>query len=407
MRSVWLILSACLLNAESSLTTLIDSARQNDRIAEYSRRVDAAGLGHEVVKSSFLPRIDGIANAAFVDKTGGFDAKRTYTAGVKGEYVVFDGHKRENRLNQTKALENAAKHDLDALKKEMALEVIERYYELQNLRDEIGTMQMMREQLEAQLVRLEKFKSAGLASEDSLMRMRSELSHTLYRIEDLRYQADVQKSALETMTNQTIGELAPAQLREPAGVQGNETDTLKALRFSRDAKLHEAKQNDAASLPLVKVEDQYLYFDYYNDPIAQMRVDTQNKLILSMSMNLIDFSAASTAKEAAMAQAQAQTSALAYAQNEAKRNVAMASRAIERSRVLIEAASSALDASAKTQEAIRQKYEARIVDHVVYLDALRTHTDAVNRLTRSQRTLHYAYAAYYYYAGLDPREFVQ
>lgn len=54
-----------------------------------------------------------------------------------------------------------------------------------------------------------------------------------------------------------------------------------------------------------------------------------------------------------------------------------------------------------------KKYEARIVDYVTYLDALHTLTDATNQLSRAKRTLYYAYAAYYFYAGLDPKEFVR
>ncbi len=407
MKLPLLLLISLTLYADTSLPSLIESAHRNEKIMSLEQRASAAALGHQSTKSSYLPRVDAFANASLVDRTGGFDAKRSAVAGVKAEMIVFDGFKRENTINQSDAFRNAASYDLLAGKKALTLEVIQRYFELQNTLDEIGTTILMRDQLSAQLNRLEKFRSAGLASEDILMRMRSELSNAQYGLEDLKYQADRQKGDLEIISNQKMSDLQPSRVIEPKRTKTEELDTLKALRYSRDAKQFEAKKTDAGYLPTIKIEDQYAYYDYYNDPIASMRVDTQNKLTASLTMNLIDFSSASTAKQALIAQAQAQTSELAYASKEAQHNVHMAIRNMERSRIMIDAAQSAFDASQKTFDAVKQKYEARIVDYITYLDALHSLTDTTNQLTRAKRSLNYAYAAYYYYAGLDPKEFVQ
>lgn len=406
MRSLWLLLTACSLHAQT-LPSLIASALGNGHIESLQQRVIAAGLSHQAAQRSYLPRIDAFSNGVFVDHTGGFDAKRSFAAGIKGEMIVFDGFKRENAIKQSNALNNAARYDLLKGKKEVTLDVIQRYFELQNILDEIHTHTLMQDQLSAQLSRLEKFRAAGLASEDALMRMRSEHANVQYLLEDLHYQADRQKGDLETITNQKISNLEPAALAEPHIAKTEEPDSLKALRYSRDAKHFEAEKADAGYLPTVKIEDQYSYYDYYQDPIAPMRVSPQNKMTASLIMNLVDFSSASTAKQALAAQAQAQSAALAYASKEAQNNVTMAERAMERSRARIDAAQSAFDASQKTFDAVKQKYEARIVDYVTYLDALHTLTDTANRLSRAKRSLHAAYAAYYYYAGLDPKEFVQ
>lgn len=406
MRRLWLIATASALYAQP-LSSLIDSAHTNEKIVSLNQRVNAAGLNHDAIERSYLPRIDAFTNGTFVDHTGGFDAKRSVAAGLKGEMTLFDGFKREHALQQSNALENSARYNLSSGKKEITLDVIRQYFELQNTLDEIQTQTHMYDQLSAQLTRLEKFRSVGLASEDALMRMRSELSHSQYQLEDLRYQSDRQKGDLETISNQKITDLQPSALMEPKLTQAQQLDSLKALQYSRDAKRHEAEKADAGFLPTIKIEDQYAYYDYYHDPIAAMRVNTQNKVIASLSMNLLDFSTASTAKQALMAQAQAQTSELAYASKEANQNFVMATRYIERSRALIDAAQSAFDAATQTLDAVTHKYEARIVDYVTYLDALHSLTDATNRLSRAKRSLHYAYATYYYYAGQDPKEFIQ
>lgn len=407
MRYLWPLFAAAVLQAQSELPLLIESAHKNEQIASLNQRAAAADLSHKAARNSYMPRVDAFANVAVVDRTGGFDAKRTAVSGVKAQMILFDGFKRENALQQSIALQNGARHELLRGEKEVTLDVIQRFFEIQNTDDEIKTNTVMRDQLIAQLDRLEKFRSAGLASEDALMRIRAELAGARYTLEDLHYQSDRQRGELEVITNQKITDLAPSALAEPDLHRSEELDALKALRYSRDAKRFEAEKADAGFLPTVILEDQYSYYDYYQDPIASMRVNSQNKVTASLSMNLVDFSSASVTKQALAAQAQAQSSELAYAAKEAKNNLEMAKRAIERAHVLIDASESAHDASVKTFDAVKQKYEARIVDYLTYLDALHALTDTANRLSRAKRSLHNAYAAYYYYAGLDPKEFVR
>lgn len=407
MRILYFLLTSCSLYGEASLHSLIESAQQNEKIQSLSHQLNAVELGNQSSKYSYLPKIDAFGSASYVDNTGGFDAKQSYSGGVKGEFVVFDGFKRENLFDQNKAMSNASKYHLYAAKKEISLDVIQRYYELQNTLDEIKTQKLLREQLEAQLVRLEKFKLVGLASEDALMRMQSEVSNAHYRIENLSYQGEKQKSNLETMVNQPISELGSFEVSPPKETQSQELDKLSALKHTRDAKMYEAHMQDSQNLPTIKLEDQYIFNDYVDDPIPQMRIDKQNKFTASIRMNLVDFSSSSLSKQSLMAQAQAQSSELAYAAKEAKHNRYLAERYIERSRVLIDASMKTHESSLKTFEAVKKKYEARIVDYVTYLDALHSLADSIDQLGRAKRNLNYAHAAYYYYSGLDPKEFIQ
>lgn len=406
MKIFYFLFVASALSAQN-LSALIDSAQRNEQVESLIHQASAAKLGYESAKYSYFPKIDGFGSATYVDKTGGFDAKQSYTAGVRGELVVFDGFRRENLLDQNKALEYAAKYTVEGAKKEIALSVIRQYFEYQNTLDEIQTLRSVGEQLEAQLGRLEKFKSVGLASEDVLMRMRAEVSELRFKIENLRYQADRQKADLEIITNQPIKELSESSILPPQEGAIQELDKLSAMKFSRDAKMYEAKMRDAHNLPALKIEDQYSFNEYDNDPIAAMRVNQQNRLSASLSMSLLDFSSASLAKQAVMAQAQAQSSELAYATKEAQQNRLLATRYIERSRILIGASEQTYDASRQTLDAVKKKYESRIVDYVTYLDALHAFTDSTNQLNRAKRTLNYAYASYYFYSGLDPKEFIK
>jgi outer membrane protein TolC len=395
------------LHAQTTLLALIQSAQHNENITSLQDRLDASKLNYQATKSSYLPRIDGFGSGEMVDVKGGFDAIQSYHAGARAEFVVFDGFKRENRFDQYRALENSANFNLHAGKKELSLNVIKRYFELQNTLEEIHTYALVRDQLQAQLLRLEKFYSAGLASEDALMRIRSVLANSEYEIENLNYQSDRQKVDLETITNLTLGELSSSTIIKPNLISNEELDYLKSLRYARDATMYQAQQSDMGFFPILSVFDQYTMSHYVDDPIEAMRVNNQNKLGFTLSINLLDFNTMSLAKQALMAQSNAQTNQITYASKEASANLLLAQKYIARSQTLIAAAQSSFDASKKTFDAVKQKYEARIVDYVVYLDALRAFSDATNQLSRAKRALNYAYAAYYYYAGFDPKEFIQ
>jgi len=407
MKSPLLLLISLTLYADTSLISLIESAQNNEKIVSLEQRSSAAGLNYQATKNSYLPHVNALGYGDTVDKQGGFEASQSYNAGVRAEVVLFDGFKRENRFDEAKSLKNAAYSNLNAGRKELSLNVIKRYFELQNTLEKIHTYTLVRDQLQEQLGRLEKFLSAGLASEDALMRIRSALANANYELEDLGYQSDREKADLETITNISITQLSPATIVEPKSTPSEELDFLKALRSSRDATLYQAQQSDTGFLPTLSVADQYMVYHYVDDPISSMRVPDQNKLSLSLTVNLLDFNTMSTTKQALIAQSNAQTNELLYASKEATTNLVMAQRYIVRSHALINAAQSSVDASKKTFEAVKQKYEARIVDYVTYLDALRALTDSTNQLSYAKRSLNYAYAAYYYYAGLDPKEFVQ
>ncbi|WP_321778704.1 hypothetical protein [Sulfurimonas sp.] len=56
---------------------------------------------------------------------------------------------------------------------------------------------------------------------------------------------------------------------------------------------------------------------------------------------------------------------------------------------------------------ISKKYDAGIVDNVVYLDALSSQTTAKALYETSLNDLEVAFATYYYYAGKNIEEFIR
>ncbi len=407
MKWSFLLTFSLSLYAEVTLPQLIESALKNDRIQALQHQTRAAELNHQSVERSYLPRIDGFASAAGVDRTAGFGARRTYTAGAKAELTLFDGFKRSNRLNEKNALKLAAHYSTEEEKKQTALRVISHYLDYENLQERLATSYTLKQRLQEQTKRLEKFYAAGLASEDLLLRIKAEEADIDYAIDDLKFALKQRASELELLSSVPIESLEPSYIKEPIIGMLQERDGLKALASQRDASVYLAQQATASYLPNITLDDTYTYYDYQHDTASFLRVDHQNTVQLSLRMNLIDFSLASLQKESQMVQAQAQSSELAFASKEQHEAHKLSIEAIERSKSMIENAKISQKAALKTYEAIQRKFEAGIVDHVVYLDALHALKDSEDQLNRAVRTLSYDYAAYYYHAGLDPKDYVQ
>lgn len=393
--------------ADTSLGMLIDAAHHNEKIKALQERAYSTSLTRQTVRGSYMPRVDLFGSGSFVSPVGGFDAAQSYYAGAKAEFLLFDGFKRENTFDQFAALENASAFNVSGGKKEMSLQVIRLYYELQNTLDEIQTYTKVQEQLEAQLARLQQFRSAGLTSDDVVLRLRASLANTVYEIEDLHYKSDQQKGELTLLTNLPIETLANSVLKEPTIVAKQELDSIKAMRLSTKATQLSADASDTGFWPTLSIADQYTVSKFVDDPIAAIRVENQNKFTLSATLNLLDFSTMSTKKQSLIAQANEQANELLYATKKADSSFVLAQKYVQRSQKLLDAALLAYDASQKSFETVKQKYESRLVDYVTYLDALTVVISTTNQLNTSKRMLYYAYASYYYFGGLDPKDYVQ
>lgn len=270
-------------------------------------------------------------------------------------------------------------------------------------------------QLQEQLKRQEKFFNAKLTTEDNLLRLQAAVANMDYKIEVQRYSADEISAKIYTLTDEQLRSVSSSHIAKPAFVKREEQDSLKSLKAQSDAVGFKAEQADSSYYPSIVLRDTFGYTHYEDDGFDSFslpgagsfeRVNTQNKLMLQLSMNIIDFSAASQQKQAIIAQQNALNAKLAYKRKQTDADLSLAKRAIERSLALLNAAKLSQEASNRTFEIVDKKYKARVVDYVKYLDALAQKTQAVSQYNRALGALEISYARYYYFAGLDIKEYV-
>lgn len=394
----------------SSLSTLIEQAQNNELVEVYQQKLNSSGQTYEAIKSSYYPSVDLGAMAQLTSPKGPMDAGQIYNANVEASLVLLDGFKRENILDEKSSLKRSSGYELSQIKKQVSMEVATHYFTLKTIQADIAALHQKKEQLQEQLNRQEKFFRAKLTTEDNVERIRAAVANTDYEIESQLYSRDEVVSKLYTLTNEVVEQVDESTIIEPLAGKKDEMDSLKSLASQAEALRYKAEQADSSSYPTIILSDRYGYTEYKDDNLVAFgfeRVNSQNVLMLNLSMNLWDFSAASEQRQAVMAEHNALKAQLAYKQKESNADLKLAERGIERSKKLLAAALLSQSASDRTFAIIDKKYQVRVVDYVKYLDALTQKIEAQAQYNRALGALEISYARYYYYAGFDVKEYVK
>jgi outer membrane protein TolC len=394
----------------TELSVLIEKAQKNELVGAYREKLNASDLNYRSVKSSYYPKIDLGALAQLTSPKGPMDAGELYNVNAQASLVLLDGFKRENILDEKSSMKRSSTYELEQIKKEVSMEVATHYFTLKTIQADIDALLQKKEQLREQLNRQEKFFQAKLTTEDNVERIRAAVANTDYEIESQLYKRDEEVAKLYTLTNEVVENVDASTITEPLYGRQEELDSLKALASQAEALRYKAEQADSTNYPTVVLSDKYGYTEYKDDNLEAFgfeRVNSQNVLMLNLSMNLWDFSAASEQRQAVMAEHNALKAELAYRQKESNADLKLAERAIERSKKLLEAAMLSQSASDRTYEIVNRKYQVRVVDYVKYLDALTQKTEAQAQYNRALGALEISYARYYYYAGFDVKEYVK
>jgi len=415
MKNIILILLSTMSIFASNLSELIQNAQQNELVEVYKSKLDSSTKVYDATRSAYLPKIEFGASGQFVSPPDSMGAAQIYNTYAQASVVLLDGFKRENILDEKNKLKDASKYDLAQIKKDISLQVSTIYFNLQIVYSDIASLEQSKKQLIEQLNQQQKFFEARLTTEDNVARIEAAIANMDYQIEVKKYQYDEYKTLLETLTNINIDKPTKQIIIEPVDVETNELDSIKSIQAQADSIGYKAQQLDSANYPTIVLSDKYSYTTFKDDSLEDLsalgfdieRVNSQNTLMLSLSMNLFDFGATSKQKEAALSEQNALLSQLAYKKKETNADVKLALRAIQRAKKLLYASKLSQDASNRTYEIVHKKYKARVVDYVKYLDALSNKTESDAQYNRAQGALQISYAKYYHSAGLDIKEYIK
>jgi len=230
-------------------------------------------------------------------------------------------------------------------------------------------------------------------------------------MESIKFQILSLKKSLELKVGKSITTLEDSSFEKVSFDKYMTLDATKALISKEDSLRSLSESIDSIYYPNIKIEDTYSLYGYSRDEaFAKAGVtplDNQNTLMLSLNFRLFDYGAVAKTKEAVLLTSKALNAQVSYQNKEQEMQFALALSRINTAKLKIASSKSALTSAQSAFNTIEKKYDAGIVDYVVYLDALSKKTSVKALYESSLNDLEFAYATYYFYAGKNIEEFIK
>ena len=404
MNKVLFLLLPLLLNAES-LKSLLEYAKANNELVvskEYVRKSKQKELSS--AQKDYYPTVDANLFYQREDDATPFRPGTTYGASLRVGFDVYDGGKKSYTLKQKQGELSSISFTYSDTKKSIALAITEDFYNIKSLEATLNAREEASKAVKAQLDRVKQFYNAKLATSDDVDRLQSAYDSNIYVIDSLKFQILSLKSALELKVGKNIDSLDNSKFKKTLSQDRDELDSIQALRADKTALLNLSEAVDSYYYPNIRIEDTYSVYGYDNEPIPLP--NKQNKIMATLNMRVIDFGAIGEQKTAITLQAKALNEQIKYKSKEQQMQLSLAKRRVETVTLNIRSSQSALKSATSALETITKKYNAGIVDNVVYLDALSSNTEARAFNEKSINDLELAYAMYYYYNSKNIEEFL-
>jgi outer membrane protein TolC len=412
---VVLLLPLFVFGQSHSLKQYIDSAvKTNGLIKAKAINIKARQVQIDAAKSAYWPTVD--VGADYSLHTPNYVVSPGQSGKIYAAVSVdlYDGGRKDAILRGKGFEHEASFFEKAAFEKSVTLEIVRHYYGIQTLKATLKALQKRSEELNAQIVRVKKFRVAGLATQEDIDKLVSVYENNNFTIENSKLSLESAKENLKLISGLTATQLRRNYFVEPKQVHFETFETIKMLQAQANAVGENANALDAGYKPQVNLSDTY-HKSHFDDFVSvpglgggeSFLIDHQNKLTVQVNMRLFDNGKMAKESEAVKYRKLALLSQIDHAKREQRMNYKLAGKGLRTSRAKLKSSKSALKAASSTYDVIRQKFEVGLVDNISFLDALAQRTLAYARYKETIYSYEIKKSIYYYYAGKDPKEFIR
>jgi outer membrane protein TolC len=413
MRFIWIALLPIWVTAhEYGLKELITHTHQNNpMIKATALTVEAKYKEREAAGRAFWPTLDIGGSYTMVTPTSLVNPGETTSGYATVRMELYDGG-RKSALKRAKISEHRASlFEQEAFSKSLSLKIIEHYYTVQKLQAMLYALYGQSKELKAQLDRIRKFNAAGLATQEDIDKLVAVYENNRYTIENTKLALETRLENLRLESGLPVEELQEEFFREADDILFEPYEKSKILKSRAKAIDENAKAVGAGYMPQITIQDTYSESHY--DDLApstfpgDILLDHQNQASVSITMRLFDHGKMRKEREALQYQKMALESESQYRIEEQKMHFRLSKTNLKTMQTKLISAYSEMKAAKSTYRAILKKFENGLVDNIAYLDALNNQTLAKARYDETRYDYEIAKSIHYYYAGKDPKEFIE
>jgi len=404
MKLYKLFLLSCIpimINAQNLKEIINISLQNNLNIKSLQNKVLSQEKLFDSSKNIYNPTLIGGVNYSKLD----LDKRNTQIGATSSLFfkfssTLYDGGKNE-ALKKIKQYEFASeKYNINIAKKELVLQIITIFYQGKILEENIKALEEKGATLKAELQRVKSKYAIGMVSYDNVLKLQSEDELNRYNIQELKYQKDTILQNLSLISGAKINSLDSLPLKDLDNLKLNKSENIKAIEEKIKIFKENIKAVSALKKPKIKLEDTISRYNYddYNEKILKDLPQNQNQFLITMTYNLFDTSSKEK-KQSAVFIKKSAIDQLQYLKKKEKIDFELSKQKLIVQKTKIKSAKSALNLATSVFEIIEKKYQNKIVDNIIYLDALSKKTIAKTTYEQALYEYEIAKANHYFKSG--------
>ncbi len=408
MKKLYFIFLTPLFLYSQNLEELVNLSIQNKLVDSSIKSVDAIKDEYKSIKSGYLPSLDIGASHSITDEETASIAKNNSKAYASLSYTLYDGGKKFDVYDAYEATIKSADESVLALKNDIALNVINNYYNyLSNISKKEAKIKEI-EQLDSQLQRLSRFLDAGTTTEDEVQKIISRLENAKVILQELELNMQTIVHNLEYIVGEKIDIESGSFIKELKNdIQNDLRFDLKSIEFDLQTKLANSRSEKSDYLPTITLDNTYSYYDKNYDGDYSSDPDKQNILSANLKWNIFSFGKTKYKYESKYKEYLSQKSRFEYEKNKAETDLKLAFKAYDISKLKIKAAQANLKAADTTFDVIKSKYENGLIDNVAFLESLSEKSEALSLLRTSKNELEIKKANILFHSGKKLQEYIK
>jgi outer membrane protein TolC len=393
-----------------NLEELVNLSINNKIVSSSKQSLESIKDEYESVKSGYLPSLDIGATHAITDEETTSVAKNSSKAYGSISYELYDGGKKSDTYDSYESTIKSNQESLEALKNEISLDVITKYYNYLSYISQKEAKLKEIEQLDSQLTRLSRFLDAGTTTQDEVEKIISTLENSKVTLQEIELEMITILHNLEYITGQKVSIDIGSSIKEPENeIKTDSRADLKAKEYAIESKLSNARSEKSANLPTITLDNTYTYYDpnYDNKSYQNNALEHQNILSANLKWNLFSFGETKYKYESKFKEYLSSKLTYEYERNKADIDLQLAIKAYEISKSKIKSSQANLKAATTAYEIIKSKYENGLVDNISYLTSLSEKFAALSQLKKSQNDLEIKKANILYHSGKKLGEYIK
>ncbi|AZV46665.1 hypothetical protein C3L23_05060 [Nautilia sp. PV-1] len=389
-------------NAVDLKVLITDTLKNNQNLKADRYYQEAKQKSFQSVRNIYNPKLTGGLNYNRLD----LDVRNTQVVNTAAAFVKFsmdlyDGGKNRALKNQKLYEYKAQKYQNISNVNQTILNVVTLYFNLKTIKENIEVYKEKGRALKAQYERIKSKYDLKMATQEDVLKLKSEYEANLYTIEELKYQKMQLIKNIELYSGVKVSRLDTSVIPD-TNVKYSTTSDIKALEENLKASEESINIAKSSKKPQLKIEDTLSYYRYsdYNEKLLSDLPDKQNQLNISLTFNIFDTSTKSKVESSKYIKL-ATASRLEFAKKQAKTDFELARQKLLTQKEKIKSLQSAVDMANSVYNTVKIKYENGLVDNITYLDALSKKIYYIALYKQAQNELQIIKMEYYLKSGID------